>query len=77
LAEAKVSVPVSSLAKWKTGVQIVALCFLLLGNVVDNLLPAGELGAVGLWIAAVLTLYTGYDYMRVGLRHMTEPDSKQ
>ena len=76
LAEVKVGVPVSRLAKWKTGVQMVALCFLLLGNVVDSLLPAGQLGAIGLWIAAILTLYTGYDYMRVGLRHMTEPDSK-
>lgn len=72
LAEVKVSVPVSRLAKWKTGVQIVALCFLMLGGVVDNLLPAALVGVIGLWIAAILTLYTGYDYMRVGLRHMTD-----
>ena len=72
LAEVKVSVPVSRLAKWKTGVQIVALCFLLLGGVVDKVLPAGLIGEFGLWIAAILTLYTGYDYMRIGLRHMTD-----
>jgi cardiolipin synthase len=76
LAQVKVSVPVSRLAKWKTGVQIVALCFLLLGNVVDDFLPAGQIGSIGLWIAAILTLYTGYDYMRVGLRYMTAPDSE-
>jgi cardiolipin synthase (CMP-forming) len=73
LAEAKVSVPVSQLAKWKTGVQIVALGFLLVGNAANTLLPAGTIGVIGLWIAAILTLYTGYDYMRVGLRHMAEP----
>ena len=70
LAELQVSVPVSKLAKWKTTVQMVALGLLILG-------PAGpmgiaKLGAIGLWIAAALTLITGYDYLRVGLRHMTD-----
>ncbi len=74
LATVKVSVPVSRLAKWKTGVQIVALCFLLLEDVADSLLPADTIGIVALWIAAILTLYTGYDYMRVGVRHMTDSD---
>ena len=70
LAELQVSVPVSQLAKWKTTVQMVALGLLILG-------PAGPmgiatLGAIGLWIAAALTLVTGYDYLRVGLHHMTD-----
>lgn len=70
LAELQVSVPVSKLAKWKTTVQMVALGLLILG-------PAGPmgiatLGAIGLWIAAALTIVTGYDYLRVGLHHMTD-----
>jgi cardiolipin synthase len=69
LADLQVSVPVSRLAKWKTTVQMIALGLLILG-------PAGPsgiawLGTVGLWIAAILTLVTGYDYLRVGLKHMT------
>ena len=70
LAEIKVSVPVSTLAKWKTTVQIVALAFLLLGDA-GRPLPITGIGIVGLWVAAVLTLYTGYDYLRAGIRHMT------
>lgn len=76
LASVEVSVPVSRLAKWKTGVQIVALCFLLIDHAADGLMPAGTIGIVALWIAAVLTLYTGYDYMRVGVKHMTDEDSE-
>ena len=74
LAEAKVSVPVSTLAKWKTALQIVALGFLLVGDAGDRVLPAAlpatGIGVIGLWIAAILTLYTGYDYMRAGQRHL-------
>ncbi len=72
LAEIKVGLPVSRLAKWKTTVQIVAIGFLLAGDA-PHWLPAVEIGSVGLWIAAVLTLYTGYDYLRAGLRHLTGP----
>ena len=71
LAGIQVSVPVSALAKWKTTVQIVALgalCWTKGAPVFG--LPAHEIGLVGLWIAALLTLYTGYDYLRAGLRHM-------
>jgi cardiolipin synthase len=72
LADIKVGLPVSRLAKWKTTVQIVAIGFLLAGDA-PQWLPAVEIGSVGLWIAAVLTLYTGYDYLRAGLRHLTGP----
>ena len=71
LAEVKVGVPVTTLAKWKTTVQMVAIGFLLAGDAGDPI-PAREIGVVGLWVAAVLTLYTGYDYLRAGLRHMTD-----
>ncbi|MGK2284659.1 CDP-diacylglycerol--glycerol-3-phosphate 3-phosphatidyltransferase [Pedomonas sp. V897] len=71
LAGASVSVPVSRLAKWKTAFQMIALGALILEGAVGNLLPAREVGLVCLWLAAVMTLITGYDYLRVGLKHMT------
>lgn len=75
LAELNVSVPVTWLAKWKTTAQFVALAILLLG-------PAGEIiykdletvGLTLLWISAVLTLYTGYDYFRMGIHHIIGDD---
>jgi len=70
LAELKIGVPVSQLAKWKTGAQMIAITFLLLGDAVPPLV--NDIGLVLIWIAAVLTLITGYDYLRTGLRHMAE-----
>ena len=71
LADLKVSVPVSQLAKWKTTVQMVALAFLLAGPAGDKILPyTTEMGLILLWIAALLTLYTGWDYFRAGIKHM-------
>lgn len=71
LAELKVSVPVTLLAKWKTAVQMTAIAFLLAGPAGDKILPyITETGIVLLWIAAVITLVTGYDYFRVGLKHI-------
>lgn len=71
LAGASVSVPVSRLAKWKTAFQMISLGALILEGAVGNLLPAHEIGVICLWVAAVMTLITGYDYLRVGLKHMT------
>lgn len=71
LAGAKVSVPVTKLAKWKTTVQMVAIGALILSGAHPPYLPAYEVGIIGLWLAAVLTLVTGYDYLRYGIRHMT------
>lgn len=73
LAGVQVSVPVSKLAKWKTTFQMVAIGALILagaGNQLPWFLPAPEVGIVSLWAAAALTLVTGYDYLRVGLKHM-------
>ena len=70
LAELAVGVPVSKLAKWKTGVQMVAIGFVIVGEAGWSALPVVEIGTVGLWLAALLTLYTGYDYLRAGLKHM-------
>lgn len=66
----RVSVPVSRLAKWKTTFQIIALgAFILAGGTPNWALPL-QVGLVTLWGAAVLTLVTGWDYLRVGLKHM-------
>jgi cardiolipin synthase len=70
LAGLRVSVPVSRLAKWKTGIQMTAIGFLLVGEAGPAFLPVVAIGTVGLWIAAGLTLITGYDYLQTGLRHL-------
>ena len=77
LANASVSVPVTMLAKWKTTVQMLALGFLLAGPAGEKVFsPTLEIGIGGLWIAALLTIYTGYDYMRVGLTHVVSGDNE-
>jgi cardiolipin synthase len=70
LAELRVGLPVSQLAKWKTTVQMVAIAFLLVGDAASPMVTT--LGIWLIWIAAGLTLITGYDYLRTGLRHMAE-----
>jgi cardiolipin synthase len=76
LAEVRVSVPVSTLAKWKTAIQMIALGFLVVGDVGPAFGPVTslEIGIWGIWIAAALTLFTGYDYLRAGLKHIQEQD---
>jgi cardiolipin synthase len=73
LAELRVGMPVSALAKWKTGLQMTSLPMLLVGDQAPYWLPAQTLGEICLWIAAVLTLVTGWDYLQAGLKHMQEP----
>ena len=70
LAGLRVSVPVTKLAKWKTTFQIVALGALILAGGFPDALWIKTLGLVSLWAAAALTLMTGWDYLRVGVRHM-------
>jgi cardiolipin synthase len=70
LAQLQVSVPVSQLAKWKTTLQLVAFGALILGQAVPQYPWVALLGLVTLWGAAVLTAITGWDYLRVGLKHM-------
>lgn len=69
LAEIRVSVPVSKLAKWKTAAQMVAIFLLLLGAGGPDWLYAEMLGRVLLWAAAILTLVTGYAYLKTGLKY--------
>ena len=70
LAGLQVSVPVSKLAKWKTALQLVALGALILGGAVPQWSWVHDVGLASLWAAAALTLVTGWDYLRVGLKHM-------
>ena len=75
----QVSVPVSKLAKWKTTAQLVALGALILGPAMPGWIVTADgivmnvphtVGLASLWAAAVLTLVTGWDYLRIGLKHM-------
>lgn len=70
LAQVQVSVPVSRLAKWKTTLQLVALGGIILGGALPDMSWVHQVGIVALWGAAVLTVLTGWDYLRVGLKHM-------
>jgi len=70
LAGLHVGMPVSRLAKWKTGLQMVAIGVLLVGDAGPSFLPVRMIGEIMLWIAAGLTLLTGYDYLHAGLTHM-------
>jgi cardiolipin synthase len=89
LAELRVSVPVTRLAKWKTTLQLVAVGFLIAAQAGDMVLPpwvlehrfvlgdevfpvATTIGLVLLWVSALLTLYTGWDYFRAGAQHLIE-----
>lgn len=72
LAEIRVSVPVSQLAKWKTAAQMAAIFLLLLGIGGPYWLHAEILGRVLLWIAGILTLVTGYAYLKTGWKHLQE-----
>jgi len=73
LAEVQVGLPVSRLAKWKTAVQMTALGFLLAGSAAPWWLFADLVGWYGLWLAAGLTLITGFDYLYESLRHSDTP----
>lgn len=73
LAELRVSVPVSELAKWKTTIQLIAIGFLIAGQAGDMVFEyTTYIGLAGLWAAAILTLYTGFDYFKAGIEHLME-----
>ncbi len=76
LAELKVGVPVSRVAKWKTALQLVAIGFLIAGPAGEVVLPGTTaIGIVLLWIAAGLTIYTGWDYLKVGIDTAVDRDA--
>jgi cardiolipin synthase (CMP-forming) len=76
LAGLHARLPVSQLAKWKTTIQMVAIALLLLGDMAGESARLRELGEFGLWIAALFTILTAYDYFRASLIHFErDPDS--
>jgi len=83
LAALRVSVPVTKLAKWKTTIQLIAIGFLLAGDAGDQMVGAvvpqlgpvvTQLGLLLLWISAIFTIYTGWDYFRAGIHHLIKED---
>ena len=73
LARRSVSLPVSSIAKMKTAIQLIAIGAMILGPIADRFLPGAEAFAyIALWVAAGLTVYTGYAYFRAGLIYLRD-----
>jgi len=77
LAKSKVSMPVTGLAKFKTFIQMFAIAILLTGESGNRLVNfqdynAHSIGIILLWLSAFLTLYTGYDYVKKGIDHITD-----
>lgn len=77
LATLRTGLPVSKLAKWKTTIQMFALGFLIVGDKSPDQIPAVILGELGLWAAAVLTIFTGYEYLAIGIQHMSEKSEQK
>jgi cardiolipin synthase len=73
LAGLRVGVPVSRLAKWKTFIQMMAIGWLIVGDAGPDVLRVTIVGETLLWAAALLTIVTGYDYLRAGLMHIAGP----
>jgi cardiolipin synthase len=81
LAGIRIGLPVTRLAKWKTGFQMGALGTLLAGDTSAALLhlgflPVAAIGEAMLWVAAALTLITGWDYLTAGWRHAAAPPGR-
>ena len=81
LARGKIKLPVSSLAKLKTVLQMVAIALLLSGETGNKIINfqdynAQTIGIIFLWLSAALTLFTGYDYMLKGIDHAISEDNK-
>ena len=79
LAKVKVAMPVTSLAKFKTFVQMFAIAILLSGESGNKIINfenynAHSIGIVLLWLAAFFTIYTGYDYVRKKIHHAIDID---
>ena len=70
LAGAAVSIPVTRVAKFKTTIQMIAIGAMILGPIAERFIPGSVAFAYALlWIAAALTVYTGFEYFRAGVRH--------
>ena len=81
LAKGKVKIPVSTLAKYKTFLQMFSISLLLTGETGNKIINfqdynAQTIGIILLWLSAFLTLYTGYEYLRKGIDHAISEDEK-
>ena len=81
LAKGKITMQVTSLAKMKTFIQMTSIAILLTGDIGNKIINfqdynAQTVGIILLWLSAFLTLYTGYDYLRKGIDHAINEDSK-
>jgi len=81
LADVQIKIPVSSLAKGKTFIQMFSIAILLTGETGNKIInfedyDAQTIGIILLWLSAFLTLYTGYDYVRKGIEHIISEDEK-
>ena len=77
LADMRVKVPVTNLAKWKTTIQMMAIGVLLVDDVAPDFIHARGLGETMLWIAAALTLVTGYKYLHAGIVHVNIEETRR
>lgn len=77
LAELRISVPVSQLAKFKTAAQLIAISLLLLAPALKLDDQVQEFANYLLWAAAALTLITGYVYLKTGIHHLAAEDNKE
>ena len=81
LAKGKVIMQVTSLSKLKTFIQMSSIAILLTGEIGNKIINfqdynAQTVGIILLWLSSFLTLYTGYDYLRRGIDHAINQDSK-
>ena len=81
MARREVRIPASNLAKFKTFIQMVAIALLLTGETGNKIVNfqdynAQTIGIILLWLAAILTLYTGYDYLVKGIDTVISDDKK-
>ena len=81
LAKGSITMQVTSLSKLKTFIQMISIAILLTGESGNRIINfqdynAQTIGIVLLWLSAFLTLYTGYDYLRKGIDHAIDQDTK-
>ena len=81
LAKGKIIMQVTSLSKLKTFIQMSSIAILLTGEIGNKIINfqdynAQTVGIILLWLSSFLTLYTGYDYLRRGIGHAINQDSK-
>ena len=70
LAQVRKKLPVLRIAKWKTAIQMIALGFLIIGDEGPEFIETVLIGEIGIWLAAVFTIFTGYNYLKVGIKYI-------